>query len=62
MNGLEFTDEVARQLEKVYLTRDVIAQRLETIRHLRLSRGERVLDHRMRSGLSVREHGGNCWS
>ena len=44
MTGLEFTDEVARQLEKVYLTRDVIAQRLETIRHLRLSRGERVLD------------------
>ena len=44
MTGLEFTDEAARQLEKAYLTRDVTAQRLETIRHLRLSRGERVLD------------------
>ena len=44
MSGLEFTDEAARQLEKVYLTRDVIAQRMETIRHLNLSQGERVLD------------------
>ena len=44
MSGLEFTDEAARQLEKAYLTRDVIAQRSETIRHLNLSPGERVLD------------------
>ena len=44
MNGLQFTDEAARQLEKAYLTRDVIAQRSETIRHLSLSVGERVLD------------------
>jgi ubiquinone/menaquinone biosynthesis C-methylase UbiE len=44
MNGLQFTDEAARQLEKAYLTRDVIAQRSETIRHLGLSAGERVLD------------------
>jgi ubiquinone/menaquinone biosynthesis C-methylase UbiE len=44
MNGLQFTDEAARQLEKSYLTRDVIAQRSETIRHLSLSVGERVLD------------------
>jgi arsenite methyltransferase len=44
MNGLQFTDEAARQLEKAYLTRDVIAQRSETIRHLSLSAGERVLD------------------
>jgi ubiquinone/menaquinone biosynthesis C-methylase UbiE len=44
MNGLQFTDEAARQLEKLYLTRDVIAQRSETIRHLSLSAGERVLD------------------
>ena len=44
MNGLQFTDETARQLKKVYLTRDVIAQRSETIRHLSLSAGERVLD------------------
>jgi ubiquinone/menaquinone biosynthesis C-methylase UbiE len=44
MSGLEFTDEAARQLEKTYLTRDVIAQRSETIRHLHLSPGERVLD------------------
>jgi arsenite methyltransferase len=44
MSGLEFADEAARQLEKAYLTRDVIAQRSETIRHLNLSPGERVLD------------------
>jgi len=44
MNGLQFTDEAARQLEKLYLTRDVIAQRSETIRHLSLSADERVLD------------------
>ena len=31
MNGLQFTDEAARQLEKAYLSRDVIAQRSETI-------------------------------
>ena len=44
MSGIEFTNEAARQLEKTYLTRDLIAQRLETIRHLNLSTGERVLD------------------
>jgi hypothetical protein len=44
MSGLEFADEAARQLEKAYLTRDVIAQRSETMRHLNLSPGERVLD------------------
>ena len=43
MSGLEFTDEAARQLEKAYLTRDVISQRSETIRHLNLCPGERVL-------------------
>jgi ubiquinone/menaquinone biosynthesis C-methylase UbiE len=44
MSGLEFTDEAAKQLEKAYLTTDVVAQRLETIRHLNLSTGESVLD------------------
>ena len=44
MSGITFTDEAARQLEKIYCTRDIIAQRLETIRHLTLSAGERVLD------------------
>jgi arsenite methyltransferase len=44
MTGLEFTSEAAKQLEKVYLTRDIIAQRLETIRQLNLSSGESVLD------------------
>jgi hypothetical protein len=44
MSGLEFIDEAARQLEKAYLTRGVIAQRSETIRHLDLSPDERVLD------------------
>jgi arsenite methyltransferase len=44
MAGLEFTSEAAKQLEKIYLTRDIIAQRLETIRQLNLSSGESVLD------------------
>jgi arsenite methyltransferase len=44
MSGLEFTKEAAKRLEKTYLTRDVVAQRLETIRQLNLSSGESVLD------------------
>jgi len=44
MSGLTFTDEAARHLEKTYSTKDIVAQRLETIRHLNLSAGERVLD------------------
>ena len=44
MTGLEFTSEAAKQLEKVYLTTDIIAQRSETIRQLNLSSGESVLD------------------
>src|SRR3954463_4277456 len=44
MSGLEFTKDAARRLESLYLTRDVVAQRAETVRRLALSRGERVLD------------------
>ncbi|MHC2332958.1 methyltransferase domain-containing protein [Bradyrhizobium sp. USDA 4454] len=44
MGGLEFTEEAARRLESLYLTRDVVAQRAETIRRLALLDGERVLD------------------
>ena len=44
MSGLEFTQDAARQLERLYLTRDVVAQRSETIKQLALSEGERVLD------------------
>jgi arsenite methyltransferase len=44
MSGLEFTEKAARQLERLYLTRDVVAQRPETIKQLSLSQGERVLD------------------
>ena len=44
MSGLEFNKEAAKRLEKTYLTRDVMAQRLETIRQLNLSSGESVLD------------------
>ena len=40
MSGLEFTKEAAKRLERTYLTRDVVAQRQETIRLLNLSRGE----------------------
>ena len=44
MSGLTFTEDAARQLEKVYLTTDVVAQRAETLKLLALSGGERVLD------------------
>jgi arsenite methyltransferase len=44
MSGLEFNDDAARRLEGLYLTRDVVAQRAETLRRLALSSGERVLD------------------
>jgi ubiquinone/menaquinone biosynthesis C-methylase UbiE len=44
MSGLEFAGDAARRLESLYLTRDVVAQRAETIRRLALSRGESVLD------------------
>ena len=44
MSGIKFTEEVARQLERLYLTRDVVAQRSDTVKQLALSRGERVLD------------------
>ena len=37
MSGLEFTEDAARQLERLYLTKDVVAQRAETIRRLALS-------------------------
>jgi arsenite methyltransferase len=45
MSGLEFTDAAAaRRLEKLYLTRDVVAQQSETLRQLAPVQGERVLD------------------
>jgi SAM-dependent methyltransferase len=44
MSGLTFTEDAARQLAKVYLTTDVVAQRAETLKQLALSPGERVLD------------------
>src|SRR5438874_7345482 len=44
MSGLKFNEDAARQLERVYLTTDVVAQRAETMKQLALSPGERVLD------------------
>lgn len=44
MSGLDFTDEAARQLEALYLTRDVIAQRSDTLRQIHLRAGECVID------------------
>jgi arsenite methyltransferase len=44
MSALKFTEEAARRLEAIYLTRDVVAQRSETMRQLALSAGENVLD------------------
>jgi arsenite methyltransferase len=44
MSGLTFTDEAAKQLEKTYRSKDVVAQRSYIIRQLNLTLGERVLD------------------
>jgi arsenite methyltransferase len=44
MSGLKFTGDAARQLERLYLTPDLVAQRSETMKQLALSSGERVLD------------------
>jgi ubiquinone/menaquinone biosynthesis C-methylase UbiE len=44
MSGLEYSKENAERLAKTYLTRDVVAQRSETIRQLNLCSGERALD------------------
>jgi len=44
MSALEYTKEDAKRLERNYLTPDIVAQRLETIRQLDLAAGESVLD------------------
>jgi len=44
MSGLKFSEEAARKLERLHLTKDVVAQRSETMKQLALSQGERVLD------------------
>jgi ubiquinone/menaquinone biosynthesis C-methylase UbiE len=44
MSGLEFTDEAAWQLEALYLTADVVAQRSATLDRLDLAKGETVID------------------
>ncbi|MDA9401891.1 hypothetical protein XH79_24640 [Bradyrhizobium sp. CCBAU 45389] len=44
MSGMEYSNENAKRLQRLYLTGDVKAQRAETIRQLGLSAGERVLD------------------
>jgi arsenite methyltransferase len=44
VSGLAFTEEAAKQLEKTYRSKDVVAQRSYIIRQLSLAQGERVLD------------------
>jgi hypothetical protein len=44
VSGLKFTDEAAKRLEALYKTSDVVAQRSETIRKLRLVKGNSVID------------------
>lgn len=44
MSVLQFTEEAARQLEALYLTSDVVAQRSEILRRLRLTEGNSVID------------------
>src|SRR5262250_2977216 len=42
--SLQFDEETSRRVEAIYSTPDVIAQREEVLRALKLCRGERVLD------------------
>lgn len=44
ISGLEFTNAAARRLEALYLSTDVVAQRSETLKKLRLTEGDRVID------------------
>ena len=44
MSTLKFTQEAARQLEELYRTRDVVAQRAATMEKLSIKPGERVID------------------
>jgi arsenite methyltransferase len=44
MSGIGFDEQVSRQVEKLYLTPDVAAQRCEVLKLLELRQGERVLD------------------
>lgn len=44
MSSLEFTKDAARQLEALYLTNDVIAQRSETLKQLQLIKGDHIID------------------
>ena len=41
---LRFNDEAARKLEAIYTSPDIVAQRRETLDHLRLRPGEAVID------------------
>lgn len=44
MSGLKFTDETARQLEALYMTSDVVAQRSDTLLKLQLAKRQSVID------------------
>jgi len=44
MSGLMFTDAAARQLESLYMTKDIVSQRNAILEQLNLSKGESVLD------------------
>jgi arsenite methyltransferase len=53
--GLDFNEQTARQLDVLYQTVDVIAQRIKTRRLLALKPGERVLDIGSGPGFLVSE-------
>ncbi|MEY9414127.1 hypothetical protein ABIF69_000569 [Bradyrhizobium japonicum] len=44
MGGMEYSNENAKRLQRLYLTGDVTAQRAETLRQLNLAPGESVSD------------------
>jgi arsenite methyltransferase len=53
--GLEFDEKIAKQLEVVYLTPEVVEQRCRTLRAMNLRPGERVLDIGSGPGLLTKD-------
>jgi len=63
MSGLQFTEEAAQQLETLYMTRDVVAQRTATLEKMCLVEGEHAIDMGCGPGYlceAIGDKVGNC--